>query len=181
MSMFRRVMLNLGLAADEDYDDAARAEPERSVVASKPRTVTARPSTSSMGSVRTIEPEPAVRAVPDVPDEPAVRPTSPPAAGAVRPVSAPRAKPTVLTPHRYDDAKIIGDTFKSRQPVIINLQDLRNRADIAHRLVDFSAGLAFALDGQMEKVTHNVFLLTPANMEVDDDERRRLTERGLGE
>lgn len=197
MSFLRRAMLYLGLGADEDYDEYARADervpPPRH---GAPRGVPGRPpseGTSSSG-VRTITPEgTSVRPVPGPEDAgPRVSavqgtgggggPSGPADAGtgSVRTVSMPsRAKPTVLSPRSYNDAKQIGDTFKSRQPVIINLQDLRT--DVAHRLVDFAAGLTFALDGQMEKVTQNVFLLTPANMEVDDDERRRLTERGLGD
>ena len=46
----------------------------------------------------------------------------------------------------------------------------------AKRLVDFAAGLAFGLRGKIERVTNRVFLLTPRNMRVTDDEMRRLTD-----
>ena len=116
---------------------------------------------------------------------PASAPSAPPTAEAtsasgVRTVVAPAHRsPTVITPESFNEAKQIGDHFKNRQPVIINLQTLA--PDLGHRLVDFAAGLIYALDGQMEKVANNVFLLKPANIEVGDDDRRRLVERGLAD
>jgi hypothetical protein len=50
----------------------------------------------------------------------------------------------------------------------------------AKRLVDFAAGLAFALRGSIEKVTNRVFLLSPPNVEVSAAERRKLAEKGFG-
>ncbi|MEO1062350.1 MAG: cell division protein SepF [Actinomycetota bacterium] len=182
--MFRRTMLYLGLGADEDYDEFG--QPQRGAAqpaatpASRPRPVP--PSTVEPGSsVRTLPPEPAVRPVPG----PAATPATPAPAesstvSGVRTVVAPAHRsPTVITPESFNEAKQIGDHFKNRQPVIINLQNLA--PDLGHRLVDFAAGLIYALDGQMEKVANNVFLLKPANIEVGDDDRRRLAERGLAD
>ncbi len=58
----------------------------------------------------------------------------------------------------------------------MNLTDLDGAA--AKRLVDFAAGLAFALRGSIDKVTDPVFLLTPADVEVSAADARRLAERG---
>jgi cell division inhibitor SepF len=62
-------------------------------------------------------------------------------------------------------------------PVIMNLSELD--AAEAKRLVDFAAGLVFALRGGFDKVTNRVFLLTPADVEVSADDARRLAERGI--
>ncbi|MEM9710794.1 MAG: cell division protein SepF [Actinomycetota bacterium] len=185
--MFRRTMLYLGLGADEDYDEfgqpqrGAPAQPAATPAVSRPRPVP--PSTVEPGSsVRTLPPEPAVRPVPaPATANPASAPGAPDASSSgVRTVVAPSQRsPTVITPKSFNEAKQIGDHFKNRQPVIINLQDLA--PDLGHRLVDFAAGLIYALDGQMEKVANNVFLLKPANIEVGDDDRRRLAERGLAD
>ena len=50
--------------------------------------------------------------------------------------------------------------------------------DLSRRLIDFASGLCYGLGGQMERVGNQVYLLTPANVEVSADERRRLQERG---
>lgn len=71
---------------------------------------------------------------------------------------------TTIHPRSYNDAKIIGESFRENIPVIMNVTDMGEAE--AKRLVDFSAGLAFALHGSIERVTDKVFLLTPTNLEV---------------
>jgi cell division inhibitor SepF len=46
-------------------------------------------------------------------------------------------------------------------------------------MIDFCSGVTYALSGNMEKVADQVFLLTPTNVEVSDEERERLAARGL--
>jgi cell division inhibitor SepF len=87
------------------------------------------------------------------------------------------ARITTLQPASYKEARTIGEHYRDGQPVIMNLTEL-DAAD-AKRLVDFAAGLAFALRGSIDKVTSRVFLLTPADVEVSADDARKLAERGL--
>jgi cell division inhibitor SepF len=61
--------------------------------------------------------------------------------------------------------------------VIVNLQ-VADR-ELARRMIDFCSGVTYALGGAMDKVADQVFLLTPSNVEVSADEKRRLQERGL--
>ncbi|HEY0119566.1 MAG TPA: cell division protein SepF [Cellulomonas sp.] len=71
---------------------------------------------------------------------------------------------TTVHPRSYNDARTIGEAFRSGIPVIINLTDMDDSD--AKRLVDFSAGLIFGLHGALERVTSKVFLLSPATVEV---------------
>ncbi len=87
---------------------------------------------------------------------------------AVEPPSELRRIETVH-PRSYNDARVIGEAFRSGIPVIINLTDMAD-AD-AKRLVDFSAGLIFGLHGTIERVTNKVFLLSPEHVEVTGEER----------
>lgn len=75
---------------------------------------------------------------------------------------------TTVHPRSYNDAKLIGESFRSGIPVIMNVTDM-GEAD-AKRLVDFSAGLVFGLHGSIERVTNKVFLLTPVNVQVLGDD-----------
>lgn len=77
---------------------------------------------------------------------------------------------TTVHPRTYNDAKLIGEAFRSGTPVIMNLTDM-NDAD-AKRLVDFSAGLVFGLRGAIERVTNKVFLLSPATIEIASEEAK---------
>jgi cell division inhibitor SepF len=76
---------------------------------------------------------------------------------------------TTVHPRSYNDAKVIGEAFRSGTPVIMNLTDMSD-AD-AKRLVDFSAGIVFGLRGAIERVTSKVFLLSPATVEIATSER----------
>jgi cell division inhibitor SepF len=84
---------------------------------------------------------------------------------------------TTLQPRSYRDARTIGERYRSGVPVIMNLTELE--AAEAKRLVDFAAGLVFALHGGFDKVTSRVFLLTPADVEVSADDARMLAQRSV--
>ncbi|MGO2542220.1 cell division protein SepF [Specibacter sp. AOP5-B1-6] len=77
---------------------------------------------------------------------------------------------TTVHPRSYNDAKIIGESFRDGIPVIMNVTDM-GEAD-AKRLVDFSAGLVFGLRGSIERVTNKVFLLSPSYIEVLGDDKK---------
>ena len=96
----------------------------------------------------------------------------------VRPLPTPvSARPQVVTPTSFNDAQEVGDLFKKRQPVIVNLQGLDR--DLARRLLDFASGVTYGLGGTVERVASHVYLLTPSDMEVSAEERRRIRESGL--
>ena len=94
------------------------------------------------------------------------------------PAPAP-AKPayhiTTVHPRTYNEARTIGERYREGCPVIMNLTELDDAS--AKRLVDFAAGLVFALRGGFDKVTNRVFLLTPADVEVSADDARKLVSR----
>jgi cell division inhibitor SepF len=89
----------------------------------------------------------------------------------------PPTKVSVVDPSSFNDAQALADRFKRQQPVILNLQNADQ--DLSRRLVDFCAGLTYALDGQIQTVANRVFLLTPRNVEVSAEERKRLAERAF--
>lgn len=71
---------------------------------------------------------------------------------------------TTLHPTTYNDARTVGDNFRDGVPVIMNLSDMRD--EDAKRLVDFAAGLVFAVQGTLERVTSKVFLVSPPHVAV---------------
>jgi len=186
-SMWRRAMLYLGLGPDEQYEDydgadervAPAAPPARAgVPARETATVSARPSgvgrarppASPSGEGGEVS---SVRPLPGTSGDGTPKPRT-----VVRPVpAASSAKPHVVTPTSFNQAQDVADKFKGSQPVILNLQAVDR--DLSRRLIDFSSGLCYGLGGQMEKVAHQVYLLTPSNVEVSAEDRRRLSERGL--
>lgn len=181
-SMWRRAMLYLGLGPDEEYEDyetdeerepvPARAEPaaaSRSVQPTKRSAGRPRPEPAEQSAIRTLPNQPSGAEGPAVQGRPR--------SAVVRPVpTAPNAKPHVVAPVSFNDAQEVADKFKVNQPVIVNLQGVDR--DLSRRLIDFASGLCYGLGGHMEKVAGQVYLLTPSNVEVSAEERRRLHERG---
>ncbi|GAA1482902.1 cell division protein SepF [Gordonia sinesedis] len=89
----------------------------------------------------------------------------------------PLHKITTLRPADYGEARTIGERFRDGNPVIMDLVDMSN--DDAKRLVDFAAGLAFALRGSFDKVATKVFLLSPPDVDVSPEDRRKIAETGF--
>ena len=89
----------------------------------------------------------------------------------------PLARIVTLHPHNYNEARPIGERYREGNPVIMNLTEMQDRD--AKRLVDFAAGLAFALRGSIDKITNKVFLLSPPNVDVSPEDRRRIAEGRL--
>jgi cell division inhibitor SepF len=95
---------------------------------------------------------------------------------AVAAAAAASVRVHLVVPRSFNDAQQVADKFKEGIPVILNLQG--TDADLSKRLIDFSSGLTYALNGGMQRVADKVFLLTPRNVEVSAEERARLLERG---
>lgn len=97
----------------------------------------------------------------------------------IRPVESPRQAMQVhlVVPKSFNDVQQVADKFKASVPVILNLQNAE--MDLAKRLIDFTSGLTYALDGGMQRVADKVFMLTPRNVEVSAEERARLLEKGF--
>jgi len=77
-----------------------------------------------------------------------------------------------IQPTTFNDARRIGEEFRSGSPVILNLSELEYSDQV--RVVDFSAGLVHGLQGTLEKVAKEVFLLSPANIDVSLAARAQL-------
>jgi cell division inhibitor SepF len=82
-----------------------------------------------------------------------------------------------VAPKSFNDVQDVADKFKDSIPVILNLQS--TDTDLSKRLIDFSSGLTYALDGGMQRIADKVFLLTPHNVEVSAEERARLLDKGF--
>lgn len=167
----RKAMVFLGLDDEEMEDyDAPAYEPEVSV-SPQPR----RYQSESVDQGPSVEQPRGIRPLPRDPVDPS-GPVVMPRPRAV--VAMPGAKVHVVAPTRFADAQEIGDRFRGGQPVIVNLQAGEDPA-LARRMIDFCSGVAYALSGSMDKVADQVFLLTPNNVEVSAEEKRRLRDQGL--
>ncbi len=74
-----------------------------------------------------------------------------------------------LHPRFYNEARTIGEHFRQGSPVIINLTEM-DESELK-RLVDFASGLAFGLHGTIERITKKVFLISPSNVNVSNEDK----------
>lgn len=74
-----------------------------------------------------------------------------------------------LQPRSYSEARKVGEFYREGNPVIINLDDMEESE--RKRLVDFASGLVFGLHGRIERISLKVFLLSPANVNVSNEDR----------
>ena len=164
----RKMGVYLGLVED---DELAAADSYERVV---PERVVARRDESGYGRATATE-ERHVRAEAYVKPEAYSEPE--PVAGEYAEYEYPSYRITTLHPRTYNEARTIGEQFRSNTPVIMNLSEMDD-AD-AKRLVDFAAGLIFGLRGSIERVTNKVFLLSPRDVEVTAEDKALIAEGGF--
>ncbi len=83
----------------------------------------------------------------------------------------------VMHPTTYDEAQEICDHIKSKKPCIINLENMDHA--IAQRIMDFISGSCYTLDGNMQRVTNNIFLIAPENVDILGDFQEELKSNGI--
>lgn len=73
----------------------------------------------------------------------------------------------VIKPANVDDAREITDTLLSGRAVILNLEGLH--VDIAQRIIDFTSGSCYSIDGNLQKVSSYIFIITPKTVDISGD------------
>ena len=84
---------------------------------------------------------------------------------------------SVMSPKSFEEAQDLADRFKRRQLVVVNLRNVDR--ELSRRMVDFCAGLTYALDGRVRAVAERVLVLTPQDVEVSNGEDERLADRAF--
>lgn len=141
----------------ERFSDDYEAAPRRWTPPQRPQ-----PASPVRGALA-VEPQPE--------PVPRIRPVQQPV-----PEENPLSKITTLHLRSYNEALKIGEPYRDGTPVIMNLTEMED-AD-AKRLVDFAVGMAFAMRGDIDKITNKVFLLSPPNIDVTAEDKKRIAEGG---
>jgi cell division inhibitor SepF len=184
-SLWRRAMVYLGLQDDDELDYGGEYEPYGDYAdhhLDDARDDAREPAPREPATVRTTRDVPPEYSAPEPPPRPSGREepsgVSAPRPAVVRTIGpATAARVHVVEPDSFNDVQEVGDRLKASQPVILNLQGLTR--ELGRRLIDFSSGLAYALGGTMARVGDDVFLITPSNVEISQEEKERLQARGL--
>lgn len=81
--------------------------------------------------------------------------------------NAPAMQVCVIKPNTMEDTREITETLLSGRTVILNLEGLD--LEIAQRIIDFTSGSTFAINGNLQKISNYIFLVTPANVDISGD------------
>lgn len=73
----------------------------------------------------------------------------------------------VIKPTSIDDAREITDTLLSGKAVVLNFEGVH--VEIAQRIIDFTSGSSYSIDGNLQKITNYIFIVTPPNVDVSGD------------
>ena len=69
-------------------------------------------------------------------------------------------------PRRYKvDVTEIADALRARQVAIVNLQGADR--SLLQRVVDFTSGVAYTIDGRIQKLAEAIYLIVPAGVTVN--------------
>ena len=166
-SLFSKALTYLGLV-DEDQLDAEAVDRTRQGTLEE----NSHGGVDSMPLGRRVEPPPTSRAA----TRPSGRNEGAEGIGLVHPVEA---RSDILLIEEFGDARILADRVRERTPVVLDLRHAGQ--DLVRRVVDFSSGLIYALDGSMRKVGEGLVLVLPPRVVLSRDEKRRLASLGAYE
>ncbi len=73
----------------------------------------------------------------------------------------------VIKPNTVEDAREITETLLNGRTVILNLEGMD--LEVAQRIIDFTSGAAYAISGNLQKISNYIFLVTPTNVDISGD------------
>lgn len=76
----------------------------------------------------------------------------------------------VVKPEKYDSvtAQKIADHLLNRRTVVLNLEATNKES--ARRLIDFLSGVAYSIEGYIQRVANNTFVIVPNNVDVSGEQ-----------
>lgn len=73
----------------------------------------------------------------------------------------------VIKPNTVEDSREITETLLSNRAVVLNLEGLE--MELAQRIIDFTSGSTFAIDGNLQKISNFIFIITPPSVDISGD------------
>ena len=73
----------------------------------------------------------------------------------------------VIKPVSIDEARTVTETLLQNRAVVLNLEGLD--VEIAQRIIDFTSGSCYAINGNLQKISNYIFIITPQSVEISGD------------
>lgn len=73
----------------------------------------------------------------------------------------------VIRPTSFEDTREITDTLRSNRTVVLNMEGVD--VNLAQRIIDYAVGTCYAIDGNLQKISNYIFIITPKSVEISGD------------
>ncbi len=84
----------------------------------------------------------------------------------------------VFAPRSFADVTEIADALRGRHVAILNLQGADRT--LLQRVVDFTSGVAYTIDGRIQKLAESIYLVVPAGVNVNSANlREQMNDDGM--
>ena len=93
--------------------------------------------------------------------------TSAPRSNVKRQYSESGMEVCIVKPTSVNDARDVTDLILQGSTVVLNLEGLD--VDIAQRIIDFTSGSCYAVQGNVMKISHYIFVITPSSVDISGD------------
>ncbi len=170
-SLFSKALVYLGLVDEDQMDGDGGERPQTERIEEPTRRVEPR-RVEPLPQSRRVEPPPTSRAA----TRPQSRLEGSDTVGLIRAVEV---QSDIILVEEFGDARILADRVRDRVPVVLDMR--RADHELVRRVVDFSSGLIYALDGSMRKVGDGLVVVLPPRVTLSRDEKRRLSSLGAYE
>ena len=74
---------------------------------------------------------------------------------------------SLIKPTSLDDAKEICDYLLAGKAVVLNMEGIHT--ETAQRIIDFTSGSTYSMNGNLQKISNYIFIATPQSVELSGD------------
>lgn len=74
---------------------------------------------------------------------------------------------SMIKPTSIEDSKEICDYLLAGKAVVLNMEGLHT--EVAQRIIDFSSGATYSMNGNLQKISNYIFIATPESVELSGD------------
>ena len=73
----------------------------------------------------------------------------------------------IIKPQNFEDSREISETLLANRTVVLNMEGLDMA--LAQRIIDFISGSCYAINGNLQRVSNYIFVVTPHSVDISGD------------
>ena len=74
---------------------------------------------------------------------------------------------SLIKPTSMEDTREICDYLLAGKAVVLNMEGIH--MEVAQRIIDFTCGATYSMDGNLQKISNYIFIATPSSVELSGD------------